>query len=106
MAAQPGWIARHGDAAARPRRSLTFRQELKLKPKGVPMTKVLVLYYSAYGHIEQMAYAAAEGAKSAGVAVDVKRAPALVPAAVAQRSGLSPDKKESTPPVDDLAPQT
>ena len=37
------------------------------------MAKVLVLYYSAYGHIETMAYAVAEGAKSAGADVTVKR---------------------------------
>ena len=37
------------------------------------MTKVLVLYYSSYGHIEKMAYAVAEGAREAGATVDVKR---------------------------------
>ena len=57
------------------------------------MTKVLVLYYSAYGHIEQMAYAAAEGAKSAGAEVDVKRVPELVPADVAKSSGFKLDQK-------------
>ena len=45
------------------------------------MPKVLVLYYSAYGHIEAMASAVAEGAREAGVTVDVKRVPELVPAA-------------------------
>jgi NAD(P)H dehydrogenase (quinone) len=43
------------------------------------MAKVLVLYYSAWGHMEAMAYAAAEGAKSAGATVDVKRVAELVP---------------------------
>ena len=43
------------------------------------MAKVLVLYYSAYGHIETMAYAVAEGARSAGADVTVKRVPELVP---------------------------
>ena len=42
------------------------------------MAKVLVLYYSAYGHIETMANAVAEGAREAGATVDVKRAPELV----------------------------
>ena len=46
------------------------------------MTKVLVLYYSSYGHIETMAYAVAEGAKSAGADIVVKRVPELVPEAV------------------------
>jgi NAD(P)H dehydrogenase (quinone) len=50
------------------------------------MTKVLVLYYSAYGHIETMAYAVAEGAKAAGAIVDVKRVPENVPAEIAQAS--------------------
>ena len=43
------------------------------------MTKVLVLYYSSFGHIEQMAYPEAEGARSAGATVDVKRVPENVP---------------------------
>ena len=42
------------------------------------MAKVLVLYYSAYGHIETMAQAIAEGAKSAGADVVVKRVPELL----------------------------
>lgn len=43
------------------------------------MAKVLVLYYSTYGHIETMAYAIAEGARAAGAMVDVKRVPETVP---------------------------
>jgi NAD(P)H dehydrogenase (quinone) len=39
------------------------------------MSKVLVLYYSTYGHIEAMANAVAEGAREAGAQVDVKRVP-------------------------------
>ena len=66
------------------------------------MTKVLVLYYSAYGHIEQMAYAAAEGAKSAGAQVDVKRVPELVPEDVARKSGFKLDQKAPIAKVDDL----
>ena len=50
------------------------------------MTKVLVLYYSAYGHIEAMANAVAEGAREAGATVDIKRVPELVPAEVAKAS--------------------
>ena len=48
------------------------------------MTKVLVLYYSSFGHIEQMAYAEAEGARSAGATVDVKRVPENVPEEIAK----------------------
>lgn len=56
------------------------------------MIKILVLYYSAYGHIETMANAMADGARSAGAQVDVKRVPELVPADVAQRSGYKLDQ--------------
>src|SRR4029453_16865087 len=66
------------------------------------MTKVLVLYYSAYGHIEQMAYAAAEGAKSAGAQVDVKRVPELVSEDVAKKSGFKLDQKAPVATVNEL----
>jgi len=49
------------------------------------MTKVLVLYYSSWGHMEQMANAAAEGARAAGADVTVKRMPELTPIEVAQQ---------------------
>ena len=48
------------------------------------MAKVLVLYYSSWGHMEQMAKAAAEGAREAGADVTIKRVPELVPEAVAK----------------------
>ena len=57
------------------------------------MAKVLVLYYSAYGHIETMANAVAEGAKSAGADVTVKRVPELVPEDVAKASHFKLDQK-------------
>ena len=47
------------------------------------MAKVLVLYYSSYGHIERMAQAEAQGARSAGAEVHMKRVPELVPQKVA-----------------------
>jgi len=57
------------------------------------MTNILVLYYSSYGHIEQMAHAQADGVrKVAGVAVVVKRVPELVPAEVAKSSGFKLDQ--------------
>jgi NAD(P)H dehydrogenase (quinone) len=56
------------------------------------MAKVLVLYYSAYGHIETMAYAVAEGAKSAGAEVVVKRVPELVSEEVAKASYYKMDQ--------------
>ena len=67
------------------------------------MTKVLVLYYSSYGHIEQMAYAVAEGAREvAGVEVDVKRVPELVPEEVARQSHFKLDQTAPIAKVDDL----
>ena len=63
------------------------------------MTKVLVLYYSSYGHIEAMAAAVAEGAASVpGTEVFVKRVPELVPDDVAAASGV---KLDQVPPVAD-----
>ncbi|MDO9416945.1 NAD(P)H:quinone oxidoreductase type IV [Pararhizobium sp.] len=56
------------------------------------MAKVLVLYYSAYGHIETMAYAVAEGATSAGADVVVKRVPELVSDEVAKASYYKMDQ--------------
>ncbi|MCU1763137.1 NAD(P)H:quinone oxidoreductase [Pseudomonas sp. 14P_8.1_Bac3] len=48
------------------------------------MAKVLVLYYSSYGHIETMAQAVAEGARQAGAQVDIKRVPETVPEDIAK----------------------
>jgi NAD(P)H dehydrogenase (quinone) len=66
------------------------------------MTKVLVLYYSSWGHIEQMAYAAAEGAREAGADVAVKRVPELVPAEVAQAAHYKTDQKAPLATVEEL----
>lgn len=56
------------------------------------MAKVLVLYYSSYGHIEKMAEAVAEGARKAGAQVDVKRVPETVPEAVAKSAHFKLDQ--------------
>jgi NAD(P)H dehydrogenase (quinone) len=66
------------------------------------MAKVLVLYYSAYGHIEKMAEAIAEGARAAGATVDIKRVPELVPAEVAKASHYKMDQAAPVATVDDL----
>lgn len=66
------------------------------------MTKVLVLYYSSYGHIETMAEAVAEGARSAGATVDVKRVPEIVPEALARASHFKLDQAAPVATVDDL----
>ncbi len=56
------------------------------------MPKVLVLYYSSYGHIEKMAEAVAEGARSAGAQVDIKRVPETVPEAIAKSAHFKLDQ--------------
>ena len=55
------------------------------------MSKVLVLYYSTYGHIETMAQAMAEGGRSAGASVDLKRVPETVPLEIAKSSHFKVD---------------
>jgi NAD(P)H dehydrogenase (quinone) len=66
------------------------------------MTKVLVLYYSSYGHIEQMAQAVAQGAREAQADVAVRRVPELVPHAVAQRAGYKLEQAAPLATVDEL----
>ena len=66
------------------------------------MAKVLVLYYSSYGHIETMAQAVAEGARSAGAEVVIKRVPELVPEAVAKASHFKVDQPAPIATVDEL----
>lgn len=56
------------------------------------MAKVLVLYYSSYGHIEKMAAAIAEGVRDAGAEVVIKRVPELVPEEIARKSGMKVDQ--------------
>ena len=67
------------------------------------MAKVLVLYYSAYGHIEAMANAVAEGAREAGATVDIKRVPELVPAEVAKASYYKLDQAAPVAKIEALA---
>lgn len=66
------------------------------------MAKVLVLYYSAYGHIEKMAEAMAEGAREAGATVDIKRVPELVPEEVARNAHFKLDQKAPVATIADL----
>ena len=67
------------------------------------MAKVLVFYYSSYGHIETMAHAVAEGARSAGATVDVKRVPETVPEAIATASHFKLDQPAPIARPDELA---
>ena len=66
------------------------------------MAKVLVLYYSTYGHIETMAEAVAEGAREAGAEVVVKRVPETVPEEAARQNHFKLDQKAPVATVDEL----
>lgn len=67
------------------------------------MAKVLVLYYSSYGHIEAMASAVAEGARSTGASVDVKRVPETAPLEVARASYFKLEQAAPIATVEELA---
>jgi len=67
------------------------------------MAKVLVLYYSAYGHIEKMAEAVAEGAREVGAKVDIKRVPELVPLEIAKASHFKLDQAAPVAAIGELA---
>jgi NAD(P)H dehydrogenase (quinone) len=67
------------------------------------MAKVLVLYYSSYGHVETMANAVAEGARSAGATVDIKRVPETAPLDVAKAAHFKLDQAAPIAVIDDLA---
>ena len=66
------------------------------------MSKVLVLYYSTYGHIETMAEAVAEGARATGATVDLKRVPETVPEAIAGPAHFKLDQAAPGAAVADL----
>ena len=67
------------------------------------MPKVLVLYYSSYGHIEKMAEAMAEGARAAGAQVDIKRVPETAPAEAAMAAHFKLDQAAPVAVIGDLA---
>lgn len=66
------------------------------------VTKVLVLYYSSYGHIETMAQAVAEGVRVAGAEVMIKRVPELVPEELARKAGMKLEQAAPIATVDEL----
>ena len=67
------------------------------------MAKVLILYYSAYGHIETMAHAVAEGVRAGGASADIKRVPELVPEDVARKSHYRLDQPAPVATIAELA---
>jgi NAD(P)H dehydrogenase (quinone) len=87
----------------RPFKCITSRQARPLTPGDI-MAKVLVLYYSMYGHIETMSEAVAEGARSVpGTEVTVMRVPETIPADQAAAHGVKLDQKAPVAKPDDLA---
>jgi NAD(P)H dehydrogenase (quinone) len=66
------------------------------------MAKVLVLYYSSYGHIETMAHAVAEGARSAGASVDLKRVPETASLEIAKAAHFKLEQKAPVASIEDL----
>ncbi|WP_156677741.1 NAD(P)H:quinone oxidoreductase [Sphingomonas profundi] len=66
------------------------------------MSRVLVLYYSSYGHVETLANAVAEGARATGATADVKRVPETVPDDVARQSHYKLDQAAPIATIDDL----
>ncbi len=66
------------------------------------MSKVLVLYYSSYGHLETMANAIADGARAAGAEVDVKRVPETVPEEIARGAHFKLDQAAPVATVAEL----
>src|SRR5690348_11973405 len=71
--------------------------------RGATMTKVLVLYYSSYGHIEAMAEAVAAGVREAGAVAMIKRVPELVPESVMAKAGYKRDQAAEIATVAELA---
>lgn len=66
------------------------------------MSKILVLYYSTYGHIETMAQAIAEGVRSTGATADIKRVPETVPNEIATSAHFKLDQAASVATVAEL----
>jgi len=66
------------------------------------MTKILVLYYSTYGHIETMAHAVAAGAREGGATVDIMRVPETVPDDVAKHAHFKLDQAAPVAKIEDL----
>jgi NAD(P)H dehydrogenase (quinone) len=67
------------------------------------MSKVLVLYYSSYGHVEALAGAVAEGARSTGASVDLKRVPETAPLEIAKAMYFKVEQDAPIAKIEDLA---
>jgi NAD(P)H dehydrogenase (quinone) len=81
-----------------------FNKLFKKEERRPAMSKVLVLYYSSYGHIETLASSIAEGAASVpGVEVTIKRVPELMPEDVAENAGIKLDQDAPIADPNELA---
>lgn len=80
----------------------TLRKLFSTPTEDSKVAKVLVLYYSSYGHIETMANAVAEGVRAAGLEVDIKRVPELVPEDVARAHHFKTEQGAPVATTDDL----
>ena len=67
------------------------------------MSKVLILYYSSYGHVEKLAFALAAGAREAAAMVDIKRVPETAPEAVAKAAHFKLDQTSPVAKIEELA---
>lgn len=67
------------------------------------MTKILILYYSSYGHVERMAHEVAAGAEVAGAEAVVKRVPETASEEVARKSGFKLDQPAPVAKIEELA---
>jgi NAD(P)H dehydrogenase (quinone) len=75
---------------------------VNVRYKETQLSKVLVLYYSTYGHVEKMANAVAAGAREAGATVDIKRVPETAPEAVAKAAHFKLDQTAPVATIEDL----
>src|SRR5712671_5620616 len=81
---------------------ITSRSTVVTPQRETSMAKVLVLYYSSYGHVETMAKAIAEGARSAGASVDIKRVPETAPLEMAKAAHFKLDQSAPVAAIDEL----
>jgi len=79
-----------------------IKPDAQVQPKETFVPKVLVLYYSSYGHIETMANAVAEGARAAGATVDIKRVPETVSDEIAKGAHFKLDQAAPVASIADL----
>lgn len=112
-------LAKHAPPTVRPRAGVLHALRCRVRERSeipetckrararhdgkAPMAKVLVLYYSSYGHIEKLAHEIAAGAREAGASADVKRVPELLSPEAAKAANYKLDQTAPVARIDDLA---